>query len=179
MDSTARLYEAVHDQVFNRFSRHLAGWLPGFGVIELTGHKPGVEYRTPMNVFRDGSDRIFALTYGSDVQWLKNVIAAGECRLVTRRNWIELGQSTGSSRLKASADAVPGPAIPGLMRVSVDISRRVAARSGGEGSVLFGVCLRFGALGALADLIRESAHQPAQQVVQPLSLRFAEHRRNE
>jgi hypothetical protein len=34
-----------------------------------------------MNVFRDGDDYIFALTYGSDVHWVKNVLAADGCEL--------------------------------------------------------------------------------------------------
>jgi hypothetical protein len=35
-----------------------------------------------MNAFRDGDDWIFALTYGSDVQWVKNVLASGDAELV-------------------------------------------------------------------------------------------------
>ena len=34
-----------------------------------------------MNLFRDGEDYVFALTYGSDVQWVKNVLAAGSAEL--------------------------------------------------------------------------------------------------
>lgn len=34
-----------------------------------------------MNVFRDGEDYLFALTYGSDVQWVKNVMAARKADL--------------------------------------------------------------------------------------------------
>ena len=43
-----------------------------------------------MNVFRNGDDYVFALTYGSDVQWVKNVMAAGGCELVTmgRTVWL-------------------------------------------------------------------------------------------
>jgi deazaflavin-dependent oxidoreductase (nitroreductase family) len=71
--------------VVNRLSRHFAGWLPGFGIVEHVGRKSGKTYRTPMNVFRDGDDWILALTYGSDVQWLRNVLAAGGCTLESRR----------------------------------------------------------------------------------------------
>lgn len=34
-----------------------------------------------MNVFRDRDDYVFALTYGFDVQWVKNVLAAGSAEL--------------------------------------------------------------------------------------------------
>jgi deazaflavin-dependent oxidoreductase (nitroreductase family) len=69
--------------VFNRFSRLFAGWLPGFGILRYRGRKSGRAYATPMNVFRRGDEIIFALTYGSDVQWVKNIVAAGGCGLRT------------------------------------------------------------------------------------------------
>jgi hypothetical protein len=47
-------------KVFGRFSRRFAGRLQGFGIIEHTGRRSGTQYRTPMNVFRDGDDWIFA-----------------------------------------------------------------------------------------------------------------------
>ena len=62
----------------NPITRLVAGWLPGFGIIRYRGRKSGKEYRTPMNIFRKGDRMFFALTYGSDVQWVKNVLAAGE-----------------------------------------------------------------------------------------------------
>src|SRR6478735_12553213 len=58
--------------VFNPLSRHVAGHLPTFGILEYPGRKSGKQYRTPLNCFRDGEDWIFALTYSSDVQWVKN-----------------------------------------------------------------------------------------------------------
>ena len=70
-------------RVVNPVTRLVAGWLPGFGILHYRGRKSGKEYRIPMNVFRRGDEYVFALTYGPDVQWVKNVIAAGECRLVT------------------------------------------------------------------------------------------------
>jgi hypothetical protein len=41
-------------------------------------------YNTPINVFHRGDDYIFVLTYGSDAEWVKNVLAAGGCRILTR-----------------------------------------------------------------------------------------------
>jgi hypothetical protein len=43
-----------------------------------------------MNVFRDGDTYIFALTYGSDVQWVQNVLAAREADLQVRNTRIHL-----------------------------------------------------------------------------------------
>ena len=76
--------------VFNRISRLIAGWLPGFGLLLYRGRTSGKAYRTPMNVFRQGDEFVFALTYGADVQWVKNILAAGECGLRTRGRELRL-----------------------------------------------------------------------------------------
>ena len=68
---------------FNPLSRLVVGWLPGFGLLRYRGRKSGKEYRTPMNVFRRADTMFFALTYGSDVQWVKNILASGECTVRT------------------------------------------------------------------------------------------------
>jgi hypothetical protein len=40
-------------------------------------------YRTPVNVFRVPNGFIVALTYSSQSEWVKNVLAAGSCELKT------------------------------------------------------------------------------------------------
>jgi len=67
--------------ILNPLTRLFVHRLPGFAIISHRGRKSGQAHRTPMNVFRDGDDYLFALTYGSDVQWVKNVMAAGEADL--------------------------------------------------------------------------------------------------
>ncbi|MGC1405580.1 MAG: nitroreductase family deazaflavin-dependent oxidoreductase [Candidatus Dormiibacterota bacterium] len=62
-----------------------AGSLPTFGIVIHTGRRSGKQYRTPINVFPTMDGFRIALTYGSDSQWVRNVIAAGEARLLTRR----------------------------------------------------------------------------------------------
>jgi deazaflavin-dependent oxidoreductase (nitroreductase family) len=69
---------------------HFAGSLPSFAILTNVGRKTGKVYRTPINVFRRGDHYVFALTYGSDVQWLKNILAAGECEMRTRGRNIHL-----------------------------------------------------------------------------------------
>jgi deazaflavin-dependent oxidoreductase (nitroreductase family) len=76
--------------VFNPISRLFVRWLPGFGILGYRGRKSGKAYRTPMNVFGRGDVWVFALTYGSDVQWVRNVLAAGEATLEIRRRRIRL-----------------------------------------------------------------------------------------
>jgi hypothetical protein len=43
-----------------------------------------------MNVFRDGDAYVMALTYGRDVAWVRNVLAANGCTLETRGRAVEL-----------------------------------------------------------------------------------------
>jgi deazaflavin-dependent oxidoreductase (nitroreductase family) len=71
-------------RLFNPISRHVAGWLPAFGILSYIGRKSGRQYRTPLNVFKRGDSYVFALTYGSEVDWVRNVLAAGQADLRTR-----------------------------------------------------------------------------------------------
>jgi deazaflavin-dependent oxidoreductase (nitroreductase family) len=68
----------------NRITSLFAGWLPGFGILTHVGRKSGQVYRTPVNVFRASNGFIIALTYSSQSEWVKNVLAAGACDLKTR-----------------------------------------------------------------------------------------------
>jgi deazaflavin-dependent oxidoreductase (nitroreductase family) len=76
-----RLIQPFTTHILNRFTRLFVHRLPGFAIISHRGRKSGRIHRTPMNVFRDGDDYLFALTYSSNVQWVKNVLAAGEADL--------------------------------------------------------------------------------------------------
>jgi deazaflavin-dependent oxidoreductase (nitroreductase family) len=75
---------------FNPISRRFAGHLPGFAILVYLGRRSGRTYRTPINVFRHGNEYVFALTYGSDVQWVKNILAAGDCELVSMGRTVRL-----------------------------------------------------------------------------------------
>ena len=61
----------------NPITRRFAGWLPGFAMLTYRGRTSGRTYSIPINVFRRGDYYIFALTYGSDAQWVKNILASG------------------------------------------------------------------------------------------------------
>jgi hypothetical protein len=71
-----------------------------------------------MNVFRDGDDWIFALTYSSDVQWVKNVMAAGRCTLINRRRRIDLVNPRLSVDPQRRLMPFPVRQFLGLLRVS-------------------------------------------------------------
>ena len=71
-------------RVTNHLTRPLARRLPGFGVVIHTGRKSKREYQTPVNVFKAPGGYLIALTYGTDADWVKNVLAADGCDLITR-----------------------------------------------------------------------------------------------
>jgi deazaflavin-dependent oxidoreductase (nitroreductase family) len=77
-------------RVTNRITGPLAPWLPGFGVVVHVGRTSGREYRTPVNIFRDRGGYCIALTYGPGADWVRNVLAAGRCTLLTRGRRFEL-----------------------------------------------------------------------------------------
>ena len=75
----------------NAFMRPIAARLPWFGVLEHVGRTSGTVRRTAMMAFRRRPARwVMALTYGTDVQWLRNVESAGGCRLLSRGRWVDL-----------------------------------------------------------------------------------------
>jgi deazaflavin-dependent oxidoreductase (nitroreductase family) len=75
----------VNKVALNKVTGRLAPWLPGLGIVVHRGRTSGKEYRTPVNVFpRPGDRYVLALTYGPDTDWIRNVIAADGCELLTR-----------------------------------------------------------------------------------------------
>ena len=83
-----------------RFNRHVTNHItgmvadkaPGFAIVHHRGRRSGRVYSTPVNAFRDGDDYLIALTYGADADWVKNVLAAGGCEIVTRGRRVALTQ---------------------------------------------------------------------------------------
>jgi deazaflavin-dependent oxidoreductase (nitroreductase family) len=74
----------------NRLTRRIAPWAPGFGVVVHQGRRSGRTFQTPVNVFPTSDGVRIALTYGADSDWVKNVVAAGGCRLRTGRRELSL-----------------------------------------------------------------------------------------
>ncbi|MFC4050409.1 nitroreductase family deazaflavin-dependent oxidoreductase [Actinomadura syzygii] len=74
----------------NKVTEPFAARLPGFGIVLHRGRRSGRVYRTPINVFREPGGYVAALTYGPESDWVRNVVAAGGCDLVTRGERIHL-----------------------------------------------------------------------------------------
>ena len=76
--------------VVNPLTRLFAGHVPMFGIVRCRGRRSGRLFRAPVNVFRDGDDYLVALTYSSQADWVRNVLAAGGCELETGGRVIRL-----------------------------------------------------------------------------------------
>ena len=96
----------VVNRYLNRFTRPMARRLPGFAILTHRGRSTGRTYQTPINVFRRGDDYFFFLTYGSDAQWVKTVLASGSCSIETRGRTVELTEP----KLITDPDLRPAPA---------------------------------------------------------------------
>jgi deazaflavin-dependent oxidoreductase (nitroreductase family) len=76
--------------VVNPVAVHVAGLLPGMGVVTHVGRRSRNVYRTPVLVFGTKDGYRIALTYGRDAEWVKNAVAHGAVRLTTSRREHEL-----------------------------------------------------------------------------------------
>jgi deazaflavin-dependent oxidoreductase (nitroreductase family) len=94
----------------------VAGTVGSLAIVEHRGRRTGKRYRTPVMAFPKGEDVIFALTYGTEVDWVKNVIAAGGCTIEYRRRSIRLA----GPRLEQGS---PAAAFPWVVRTFLRLLR--------------------------------------------------------
>jgi deazaflavin-dependent oxidoreductase (nitroreductase family) len=106
----------------NKVSRHIAGWLPGFGIVIHTGRRSGRTYETPVNVFRRAGGFTFALTYGR-ADWVQNVMASGSARLRTRRKVHEIA----NPRITAAPRHPDLPFVPRKILTWIDVDEELHA----------------------------------------------------
>ncbi len=77
-------------------------------VVRHTGRSSGRSYKTPVIVEPFGDGFIFALTYGRDVDWYRNVLAAERCTLLWHGKSYDLQAPTPAKR-KVALPAFPPP----------------------------------------------------------------------
>jgi len=82
----AKFNRVVTNRVLGPLARHV----PGFAVVSHVGRKSGRTFRTPVSLFRRGDGYTIALMYGSDSQWVRNVLAAGGADIETRGRRLRL-----------------------------------------------------------------------------------------
>jgi deazaflavin-dependent oxidoreductase (nitroreductase family) len=95
----------------------LAGRLPPLAIVVHRGRRSGRAYRTPVMAFPTGDEVLIALTYGLGVDWLRNVLAAGECRLIYG------GREMALARPRLVERAAPPASLPALVRLVLRLTR--------------------------------------------------------
>jgi deazaflavin-dependent oxidoreductase (nitroreductase family) len=103
--------------VTNRVTEPMARLLPWFAVVMHQGRRSGRRYRTPVNLFCSGDRYVIALTYGPDRDWVKNVLAAGECEVKTSGTTVHLERPR--IVIDEQRTLVPGPIRPILKAIEV------------------------------------------------------------
>jgi deazaflavin-dependent oxidoreductase (nitroreductase family) len=81
--SVARINRVVTNRVF----APLAGRVPPWVTVEHRGRRSGRLYHTVVWAFPLRGDLVFALTYGSGADWVRNVLAAQSCCVKWRGRW--------------------------------------------------------------------------------------------
>lgn len=71
-------------RVANPVIRRIAGRVPPLALLTHRGRRSGTIYRIPIMAFPSRNAFVIALTYGRDVDWLRNVLEAGGCELKYR-----------------------------------------------------------------------------------------------
>src|SRR3954466_9426112 len=74
---------SVLKHTLNRLTARVAGSGHGpFSLVRHVGRRSGRQYETPLILAEVPGGFVTELTYGADVDWFKNVVAAGGCVVV-------------------------------------------------------------------------------------------------
>jgi deazaflavin-dependent oxidoreductase (nitroreductase family) len=86
-------------------------WLvPPLAVVHHVGRKSGRRYRSPVVAFASASEVVIPMTYGRDVDWARNIVAAGGCELQ------RLGQRVALTNPRVVDGSVAYPRLPAGVR---------------------------------------------------------------
>jgi hypothetical protein len=74
---------SFNKHILNRVTLKISGASHSpISTVYHMGRHSGKVYQTPIIVGRDSTGFVFALTYGVEVDWYRNVLAAGRCALI-------------------------------------------------------------------------------------------------
>ena len=75
--------------IFNRITLKIAGTGKSpFSILRHIGRKSGRIYQTPVLASYVGETVIIPLSYGKNVDWLRNVLAQGGCEVHWQSKWM-------------------------------------------------------------------------------------------
>lgn len=122
-----RFMRRVNRSVTNPLLGTVAWLLPPLAVLHHVGRKSGRRYRTPVVAFRSDGGVTIPMTYGRDVDWARNLVAArgGEIVQLGRRMALHNPRVVGTSAAVARLPRAVGPLLraanlPGYLLAEVD-----------------------------------------------------------
>src|ERR1700694_2104025 len=96
----------VFEKPLRSLDRRIAHSAHGpFSIVRYVGRRSGKTYETPIIVAPTDGGFVFELTYGPEVDWYKNVVAAGDCTVLRHgKNYVickgeSLGIATGRTEV--------------------------------------------------------------------------------
>jgi deazaflavin-dependent oxidoreductase (nitroreductase family) len=101
-----RALTGVHTRYINKVAARLAGRRGSLADLEHVGRTSGVVRHTPVRAFRTGDTVVIGLNFGRESDWLKNIAAAGGCRMRLGGEILELGAPR-VMPIKEGAQAMP------------------------------------------------------------------------
>ncbi|MGH3640840.1 MAG: nitroreductase family deazaflavin-dependent oxidoreductase [Mycobacterium sp.] len=108
---TMRYIAHFNKRVTNPIQRLWAPRLDHMAVIEHRGRRTGKDYRTPVMAFVEGGEFVVVLNYGTESDWIRNVLAAGSAGILHR------GRRYALTNPRVVPVGSPGlPAAPGTIR---------------------------------------------------------------
>jgi deazaflavin-dependent oxidoreductase (nitroreductase family) len=78
-----------NEMVLRRLAGHAA-----FADLEHVGRRSGMVRHTPVRAFRRHDQVVIGINFGRESDWLKNIQAAGRCRIRLGSEQLELGAPT-------------------------------------------------------------------------------------
>lgn len=103
----------VNRVVTNPLLGTIAWFVPPLAVVHHVGRKSRRRYRTPVVAFRTRHGFVIPMTYGRDVDWAQNLVAAGggEIERMGRPVAIRNPRIVGNEQAGAHLPPVVGPAL--------------------------------------------------------------------
>jgi deazaflavin-dependent oxidoreductase (nitroreductase family) len=85
----ARKNKGFREQLMNKLVKPLdavvlkiaGGRIHMYSLLKHVGRRSGRAYETPLGAWPRGDGFVFALVYGPDVDWCRNIMASGKCTL--------------------------------------------------------------------------------------------------
>jgi deazaflavin-dependent oxidoreductase (nitroreductase family) len=82
-----------HQQRFNGLALRYAGRLGSLADLEHVGRRSGTTRHTPVRAFRRGTTVAVGANFGAQSHWVRNVLAAGECRMTLHGDRLRLTEA--------------------------------------------------------------------------------------